>query len=124
MPPTYTPGVCNIGKKEINKRYTFGFVMLALTFFYAQYVHGIQAPIIPRLFTIIPASLAAVGFLQAYYHFCAYFGLKGLLSLEGDHPTDTPLQADIRRKDRKKAWDIIDMSLGMGAFVTILVCLW
>lgn len=120
----YVPGVCNISRNGIKQRYIFGSVMLAITFFYIRYVHQIAAPLPYRLLTMIPAALGVMGFAQAISHFCSYFGLVGLFDVGVNHPSETPLQAKIRRQDRKKAWQIIDFSLGFGAVITLLTCLW
>lgn len=101
-----------------------GSTMLGITLAGVLYLHGSAAPTSYRLFLMIPATISAAGFAQAQSHFCAYFGLAGLFNMEAAQPSETPQQAEFRRQDRKKAWQIIDLSLGIGAFVTFLACWW
>ena len=65
--------------------------------------------------------LASSGFLQAYFHFCAGFGIKGVYNLVksvGD--TDTVTQAEFRKKDKQKALQIFSMSALIGIIVSVL----
>ena len=78
----YVPGVCNIGKEEINKRKRAGIVGLILTvltyslFVYFEVSKGV------RFLTFIPAVISAIGFLQARMRFCAYYGLAEMFNFD------------------------------------------
>jgi len=78
----YIPGVCNIGKDEINKRKRAGIVGLILTvlthslFVYFEVSKGV------RFLTFIPAVISAIGFLQARMRFCAYYGLAEMFNYD------------------------------------------
>jgi hypothetical protein len=71
-----------------------------------------------RLLLFIPASIAATGFLQAAWHFCATFGVLGLSNFGPSvGKTETIEQAEFRRQDRRTALKIIALSLLAGAIV-------
>ena len=69
----------------------------------------------------IPSTIAAIGFLQAYLHFCAYFGIAGLFNLgEEAGKTDTVEQAEFRAMDQRKAWHIMIYSVIIGIAAAFL----
>jgi hypothetical protein len=123
MANEYVPGVCNIGPAEVRMRKLFGWIGLILTVvtwaaFILFYVSAVW-----RLTLFFPAMLAAVGYLQAAWHFCAKFGLGGVFNF-GPHvgKTDTVEQAPSelarsRRQDRKTALQIIGLSLLIATIV-------
>jgi hypothetical protein len=114
----YIPGVCNIGRAEIRQRQLIGWCALAATigFWIALAVFPVAAPW--RLLLFFPASLAATGFLQAAWHFCAKFGLRGVFNFgPRAGQTDTVDQAEFRRQDRRTALKIISLSALAGAAV-------
>lgn len=68
-----------------------------------------------RFIIFLPATSAAFGFLQAYFHFCAGFGLKGVFNvLEPVGQTETVREQEFRKKDRQKALQIIGLSVFFG----------
>ena len=77
----YVPGACNIGKVEIGRRQMLGWIGLfgglALCAIF------VVADIKPfwRLTLFLPAMLAAMGFLQAAWRFCAAFGFGGVFNV-------------------------------------------
>jgi hypothetical protein len=114
----YIPGVCNIGRAEARQRKRIGWFGLAITVgaWIACSVYEV-APIW-RLALLAPASIAATGFLQAAWHFCATFGVLGLSNFGPNvGKADTIEQADFRRQDRRKALQIIGLSVLAGAVV-------
>ncbi len=117
----YIPGVCNIGKSEIKRRNQGGWVGLVITVVLYSLLVYLGIPHIWRLIIFIPAVMAAIGFLQAYMHFCAYFGMHGVFNFNPDvGRTDTVEQAEFRAMDRRKAWKIIIYSVIIGAAVAII----
>lgn len=122
--PEYIPGVCNIGRAEIRQRKLVGWVGLAVTV--GAWIACSVFEVAPawRLWLFVPASIAATGFLQAAWHFCATFGVLGRSNFG---PTvgrtdrvcreDTVEQAEYRRKDRRTALRIIALSIFAGAIV-------
>lgn len=111
----YIPGTCNIGKEEIRKRKQSGRIGLIITIILYALLLYADAPRIWRLVIFVPAMLAAVGFLQAYMHFCAYFGSVGIFNFGKIGKTETVEQAEFRAMDRKKALQIIAYSAIIGA---------
>lgn len=116
----YIPGVCNIGKAEINQRMRFGWIGVVSTLVIGALLYIFQVPAAWRLLLFIPAAGAATGLIQAYTHFCAKFGFSGVLNFGADvGKTDTVEQAEFRKKDRQKAIAIILWSVLIGAVVAV-----
>jgi hypothetical protein len=113
----YIPGVCNIGRSEINMRKLAGRVgLVIMIILYGSLVY-LGAPRIWRLIIFIPSALAAIGFLQARMHFCANFGMRGIFNFGEIGNTDTVDQAEFRAADRRKAMRIIAYSVIAGIVV-------
>ncbi len=120
-PQTYVPGVCNIGPAEIGARKRIGWIGLVVTvLLWAAFIFfRIAAPW--RLFLFIPAAMSATGFIQAYAHFCAGFGMKGLFNFGTEvGKTETVQQQEFRKMDRQKALRIFGYSIVLGAVVALL----
>lgn len=116
---TYIPGVCNIGPEEIKKRKQVGWMGLTATGVLWSLLVGFDTPAIWRLLLFIPSTISASGFLQAYMHFCAAFGIKGVYNIiKPAGQTDTVLQKEMRTKDRRKALKIILYSSLIGLATT------
>ncbi|MDZ4820600.1 MAG: hypothetical protein SGJ20_16670 [Planctomycetota bacterium] len=116
--PQYVPGVCNIGKAEIRQRRILGLIGLATTVLggLALILTGVEQ--CWRLLLFFPATLAATGYLQAAWHFCAKFGFGGVFNFGPNvGQTDTVEQAEFRRQDRKTALQIVGLSILAGAVV-------
>jgi len=114
----YIPGVCNIGRAEVKLRKAIGWIGLMITaaLWIALKMAGVSAAC--RLVLFLPATVAAIGFLQAAWHFCANFGLRGALNFGPNvGKTDTVQEAEFRRQDRRKALQIISLSMLAGAVV-------
>jgi len=120
--PAYIPGVCNIGPKQIKVRQLFGLV--GVMFFLATWavLDHLLASIAWYWLLILPATVASLGYLQAYYHFCADFGMRGVFNFSPNIGiADTPIQAKFREQDRQKAILILKQSFGFGIIITALV---
>ena len=99
----YIPGVCNIGPEEIKKRKQAGWMgFIATVALWAVFVWFRVAPAW-WLLLFFPAMMSATGFLQAYMHFCAYFGFASLFNFGDVGKTDSVSQAEFRAKDKRKA---------------------
>ena len=115
----YIPGVCNIGPAEIKKRMQAGWGgLIATALLWAAFI-WFDISSIWRLTLFIPAMMSATGFLQAYMHFCAYFGFASLFNFGDVGKTDSVQQAEFRAKDRHKAWQIIIYSILIGLVAAI-----
>ncbi len=117
----YVPGVCNIGKNEIAKRQTSGWIGLIFTVGFFGLFAYLEVPHFWRLFIFIPTTASAAVFLQAGMHFCAYFGLQGAYNFSPEiGKTDFVDYAEYRAKDRKKAWQIILYSAAIGIIAALI----
>ena len=114
----YIPGVCNIGRAEIRQRWIAGWIGVAASVLLLAILVLFKTAVAWRLLVFFPATLAAVGFLQAAWHFCAKFGLGGVFNFGPDlGQTDTVEQAEFRKKDRRTALLIMGLSLLIGLAV-------
>lgn len=120
MQNKYIPGVCNIGPEEIKKRKQSGWIGLIATIALWAIFIWFDIPSIWRLTLFFPAMMSATGFLQAYMHFCVYFGFANLFNLGNVGETDSVDQAEFRAQDRKKAWQIVIYSILVGLLVAFL----
>lgn len=114
----YTPGVCNIGPSEIAQRKRAGWIgaIITVVLFFVFIV--LHIPPLYRLIIFFPATLTAVGFIQAYFHFCAAFGLNGIYNvLKPAGQTETVAQKLFREKDRNKSLHIIYLSVLVGLLI-------
>ena len=110
----YIPGVCNIGPEDIQKRKRVGWLGLVATLvLWAFFIwYNILAPW--RLTIFFPAVISAAGFLQAYRHFCAYFGFASLFNFEKVGGTENVESEEFRVRDRREAWKILVYSTVIG----------
>lgn len=119
----YVPGVCNIGDEEIKMRRRTGQIGLVVTIaLWASFI-WFDVPHIWRLTLFFPAMMSATGFLQAYMHFCAYFGFASLFNFGNVGKIDTIQQAEFRAKDKKKAWQIVMYSVLIGLVAALIAFL-
>lgn len=117
----YTPGVCNIGPAEIRMRRWSGHLGLAVTLCLLAYYSFNPTDQLMRLWIFIPATVSTLGYLQAYLHFCAHFGLSGLFNVSDDvGRAESVEQKSFRRKDQQKAFLIIIASFAVGVIATTI----
>lgn len=121
MSTQYIPGVCNIGPADIRMRRMVGYVGLTLTIALFVLFYLVPVDAAWRTIVFIPATLAAMGFLQAYLHFCAKFGMSGLFNVSDDMKHQESVdQAEYRKKDQQKAVTIIAGAVCIGALVAVI----
>ncbi len=119
----YRPGVCNIGPAEIASRRRAGHVGVVATLVLLVVLVAIGAPPIARLLVALPAAVAASGYLQAWFRFCAGFGSRGVYNfgaLGSTHPVE---DGEARRRDRARAMQIGLASLAIGVGVGVVAVL-
>lgn len=122
--PSYQPGTCNIGPVEIAARRRAGHIgaLVTVIAFVLMIVTGAPAPW--RLLLFLPAAVTASGYLQARLHFCANFGLRGVFNFSNRlSETESVLAAEARADDRRKALQIIGLSVLFGGTVAIAAVL-
>lgn len=126
-PPTdgtgYQAGVCNIGPAEIARRRQAGHVGLVATVVVLALLVAAGAPHTVRLALILPAAVAASGYLQAWLKFCAAFGSRGIFNFGQVGRTEHVPGAEARDRDRTRARQIGLASLAIGVGVTIAAAL-
>ena len=117
----YSPGVCNIGRAEIRMRKLVGWAGLVITLVIWAIVVFFNLNPYLRLLLVLPASMSATGFLQGYLHFCAGFGMRGLINFGAKAgKTETVQQQEFRAKDKKRAQQIFLYSVIIGIVVALL----
>ena len=117
--PQYVPGSCNIGEKEIRRRYRNGFIGLFFAILTVALVHFLNANQYWRLIIFIPVFYGLSGFIQAMTKFCFVFGFLSVFSLEGRRMITKVQDDEAKKKDRKKAYLI----LGIVTLGSILITL-
>ncbi len=120
----YIPGVCNIGKKEIESRRNFGIAGATLSVITIIFLFLLGVPSIFRIILFLPVFASAIGFLQAKFHFCAEFAMMGVFNFSDKlRDTETITQAEFRRKDQIAALKILGYSFAIASIATILFIL-
>ena len=119
----YQPGVCNIGPAEIARRRRSGQVGALASLVLLGVLIAVGAPPLARLLVALPAVIAASGYLQAHFHFCAGFGSKGIFNFGPLGPTETVVDPEARARDRAMALRISAASFAIGALVGLLAVL-
>lgn len=112
--------MCNIGREEIIRRRNVGVVGVGLTFILLAILIMIGVSPWWRLFIFFPAALAAAGFLQARFHFCAGFARTGIYNF-GPIGENRPVPDETSKaKDRKKGNQITLYSALIGIIVALI----
>jgi hypothetical protein len=122
-PAPYEPGVCNIGPAEIARRRLVGHLGLGASIVLLGGLVAVGAPPLARLVLVVPAGVAASGYLQAALGFCAGFGARGVFNFGDVGPTTTVADAVDRARDRRRSLEINLASLTIGAVVALVAAL-
>ncbi len=122
--PEYQPGVCNIGKNEIRKRYSLaviGFMISAL----AVYTMTLLGwPRLVLLLSFAPLVMGFEGLYQGYFRFCAGFAAAGIYDFAGSGGSRSKVSdSKEHKKDLMKATQIHIYSLASGAVVAVIAYL-
>ncbi|MFS8130738.1 MAG: hypothetical protein ACMG57_02040 [Candidatus Dojkabacteria bacterium] len=124
MENKYIPGVCNIGKKEIEYRRNFGIAGATLAVVTAVFLFLLGVPNTYRIIIFLPVAASAFGFLQAQLHFCAEFAMTGVFNFSDKlRQTETVTQAEYRKKDQVKALKILLYSFTIASIATVVFIL-
>jgi hypothetical protein len=116
----YIPGTCNIGPNERRTRRNGAIFSAALSIALIILLLFIHVDKIWRFTLFIPATSLAIGFQQWYFHFCVGFGLKGVFNFGDIGKTFSVEQQEDFKKDRGKAWKMINLGIVFGLVVAIL----
>jgi len=117
----YIPGICNINPVEIRKRRMVGHFGLAVTIILVALALVMHVSWIFRIVVIIPAFIAATGYLQAHNKFCVGF------AAQKQQNADTGEIVQITDKealalDKKKTRVMNLQATIIAAAVTAVVC--
>lgn len=108
----YQPGVCNIGKDEIMRRYRIGWIWLLVSIALICVIEWLQWPRISRLLLAIPLPVALSGFVQAVKRFCFAYGLRGISGIKGRKYLYKVESAEALRLDHRAARRLIVLVAG------------
>lgn len=120
---SYSPGVCNIGPAEIARRRMAGHLGLAVTVVVFAALVVVGAPHWTRLVLALPAGASASGYLQAWFHFCAGFGSRGIYNFGPLGTVQEVADPQARARDRAKSMRIGLGSLAIGVVVAVVAAL-
>jgi hypothetical protein len=115
----YQPGVCNIGPEEIARRRRAGHVGLVAAVVLFAVLVAIGAPPIARALVGLPAAIAASGYFQAWFKFCAGFASRGIFNFGAVGETHAVIDDAARARDRAKGRQIALLSLAVGVLVAV-----
>jgi hypothetical protein len=119
----YEPGVCNIGPEEIARRRRAGHVGLIVSIVVFAALVIVGAPAWTRLVLVLTAGGSASGYLQAWFHFCAGFGSKGVYNFGAVGTVQSVADDDARSRDRRRSMEIGIASLAIGLVVAVIAVL-
>ncbi len=119
----YSPGVCNIGPAEIARRRMAGHLGLLVTVAGLAALVVTGAPPWTRLILVLPAGASASGYLQAWFHFCAGFGSRGVYNFGPVGTVSSVADPEARARDRARSIRIGVASLAIGVVVAIVAAL-
>jgi hypothetical protein len=119
----YRAGACNIGPAEIARRRRAGHVALAATIalFVGLVATGAPQPL--RLLVALPAAGAASGYLQAFLHFCAGFGSRGLYNFGSPGTVEVVTDPVARARDRLMSARIGIAAVAIGVAIGVIAAL-
>jgi hypothetical protein len=110
----YQPGVCNIGPDEIARRRLSGHLALIVSVGLLAVLVAAGAPAWTRLVIVLTVGAAASGYLQAWFHFCAGFGSRGVYNFGPVGTVNEVDDPEARSRDRWKSIEIGLASLAIG----------
>jgi len=119
----YSPGVCNIGSAEIGRRRMAGHLGLAVSAAVLAALVLVGAPHWMRLILFLPAGASASGYLQAWFHFCAGFGSRGVFNFGPLGTVHEVADPQAKKRDRARSMQIGIGSLAIGAAVAVVAAL-
>lgn len=117
----YVPGVCNINPLEVRRRRLSGHFGLAITIIMITVIAISHVSWLLRMIIIIPAFVAAIGYLQAQNKFCV-----GYAAAKQHHADDGAVvhitNSEALALDAKKRRTMNLQATIIAAVVTAIVC--
>ena len=119
----YSPGVCNIGPAEIARRRRAGHAGLLVSIVVLAVLVVVGAPHWTRLVLVLTAGASASGYLQAFFHFCAGFGSRGVYNFGPLGTVQDVTDPQAQARDRARSIQIGLGSLAIGLAVAVVAVL-
>jgi hypothetical protein len=119
--PQYQPGVCNIGGAEVQRRKRVAQIGSILFLAYALFAFFTQLNSALTALSIVPAILAAVGYVQSKKKFCFAFGLLGTFNFGELGKLSKVSTPEAIAADRRLALKIIGQSFALALTATTLL---
>jgi uncharacterized membrane protein len=120
----YQPGVCNIGKEERDRRLRSGLAFAVVAAAWPLFSGLLNFSLFLKILVFFPTFAAAIGLLQVYFHFCAYFGLAAIFNFGTlNDKKQSVLDKEARKLDQDKALKIILYAAIIAIFYTLLAVL-
>ena len=119
----YRPGACNIGRREIAKRRTFGVVGIALTGALAAALVLLDVPPLVRGIVVVPLFLGLISLEEARRRFCAGFAVLGIRSVRGSDATERVADGADSAADRAAARVMVAYCGAIAAAITVVFIL-
>ncbi len=118
----YVPGVCNIGKNEIRKRYVLGIAGFAIALLFAGLINFFSLQRWLLLFCFIPFTMASEGIYQGRFKFCAGFAAASMFDFSGSSDEKGRVTSDkAHAQDVQKAMKIHLYSLVTAALLALVL---
>lgn len=117
----YVPGVCNINAEEVTRRRNTGYIGLFFAIVYVGACLTLTDMRGWRLLVVVPAFMAAIGFLQAKHNFCVGYGSAGKQNTEpGSTQAHTVTNEASLIKDRAQARRLNKQALLIAAITGLI----
>lgn len=118
----YSPGECNIGPKEIRKRYLAGLAGFIITVILAVIFSILRVNYLFFVLLVLPLFLGFIGFYQGYKRFCVANAIKGVYVISDTKKGSIKNKA-LHAIDLKKAGVLITYALISAAVITAIITL-
>ncbi len=120
--PEYQPGVCNIGKNEIRKRYALAVIAFIISVVVVYIILAFNLPRWALLVSFIPLVMGFEGFYQGYLKFCAGFAAASIYDFTGSGGAKSKVtDSESHKKDMQKARQIHIYSIISGIIIVAIV---
>lgn len=124
MMGSYRPGVCNIGKDEIRKRYAIGVAGGIIAGILAYGIFLFSLPTWSLLVCFVPLLLGAEGFYQGYFKFCAGFAARRIFDFSGSsNEKGEVTDKEAHDLDMRKAMRINLYSIVTAVIIAVVIYL-
>lgn len=118
----YQPGVCNIGKNEIRKRYGLAVVAFVIAAIVSYAILSFSWPKLALFFSFVLLLMGFEGFYQGYFKFCAGFAARGIYDFAGSGGSRNKVtNSEAHKEDMKKAKQIHIYSIVSSIIIIAII---